>query len=253
MVNYSRGGVAQLRVTFLNHPDGVPVDPVSVTLRVLSEDTPVTGPHTWPGGAVERDLPGLFHYDWAIPADLPLGDYTAEWKGTISGSLRTGYELLTVVDGPVVDPGQPAAWASVQDVKTATGVDVDAVTVTRAQYAIDVACGRTFADAPRVSPRDRGWLRLATAYQAAWLTAQPDMWERMDLVETGGSAAAMSGTATWLTVAPMARRALQRVSWLRSRSLRVRSAFQDDIPVVVGGALAESGDDDQVWSPMGGR
>jgi hypothetical protein len=47
-------------------------------------------------------------------------------------------------------------------------------------------------------------------------------------------------------LAPLAKRALGRVSWLRSRSLHVRSPFQDGLgPLST--AVIDSDDDDGGW------
>lgn len=145
-------------------------------------------------------------------------------------------------------------WATADDVHSATGVTVEAAHVTQAQSTIEVACGRMADEESRIRARDLGWLRLAVAYQAAWLSAQPDMWERMNLTATGGSgSSAMTGTSDWLTVAPMARRALDRVSWMRSRSLHVKSSFLDGLPPVSAVPTAETNDEWELWRPMGGR
>ncbi|MCA1694508.1 MAG: hypothetical protein LC749_07155, partial [Actinobacteria bacterium] len=64
MSDYAQGGIAHFTATFLDHPQGSPVDPTSITLSVLQNSTPIAGPWTYPGTIV-RDLVGLYHYDWS--------------------------------------------------------------------------------------------------------------------------------------------------------------------------------------------
>lgn len=254
MANYPQGSIAELRVTFLDRPNGVPVDPTVISLSIYNDVSAlVAGPFTYPA-QVHRELAGLYGYDWSVPEDLALGEYTAEWRATISGSVRTGYELFSVTEGAVVTPGQPLAWATTEDVERITGVVVSSAVVSQAQAAIEVHSGRTYAARDRTGTRDQGWLKYAVAYQAAWLPSQPDYAQRMDLTGVTGPGAATGTvplTSTGMVLAPMARWALKRVSWLKSRSLHVRSPFVDDSGS--GRFLNEADDDLFRWAPIGGR
>jgi len=138
-------------------------------------------------------------------------------------------------------------WATVADVLNYTGKTVDGTAVTMAQANIDLVAGRLPADAERIGARDQHWLKLAVAYQAAWLPAQPDAFERLDVTSTGQSSA--SGDDEWLVLAPFAKWALKRVSWLKSQSLRVKTAYEDsDVAQVVYGDDGDPG----TWTPIGG-
>jgi hypothetical protein len=57
MSDYAQGGIAHLVVEFLDHPQGQPVDPTSISLQILQGSTPIAGPWTYPGTIV-RDLTG---------------------------------------------------------------------------------------------------------------------------------------------------------------------------------------------------
>jgi len=140
------------------------------------------------------------------------------------------------------------SWATVEDTTTMTGVTVTAAQLAQAQIVIDIFSGRTYAAEPRTGSRDKGWLKAAVAYQAAWITAQPDLFKRMDLTAVPGAAPV---TGTGMVLAPMAKFALKRVSWLKSRSLHVRSPFLDGSGHVTN-PLSEASDDAFAWSPMGG-
>lgn len=250
---HARGAAAEFRVTFYVEAGGNPVDPSQVALTIYKDGAVVAGPYAYPD-TITRDLVGVYHRVWLVPADAELGDdYTAAWSATIAGAVRSGYESFAVVDGGAVVPGLPGSWATVADVYRATGTAVTDAVLAQAQSTIDVAAGRTYAAAPRTGARDVGWLRLAVAYQAAWLTAQPDMFVRMDITSTGGSGdSAVAGAAGWLTLAPMARRALNRCSWIRSRSLHVRSEFLDGPAGRSPDPTAEVNDSYESWTPLGG-
>jgi hypothetical protein len=141
------------------------------------------------------------------------------------------------------------AWATPQQVD-ATGVAVTQQQLAQAQASIEMFCNRIYADTPRIRPRDVHWLGQAVAYQAAWEAGQYDLNTRLDAnqVQQDGIVANLNERA--MTLGPRAKQALQRVSWMRSRTLHVRSPFESGRG---GGAvLAEASDDQQTWSPMGG-
>ncbi|MEV6648064.1 hypothetical protein [Amycolatopsis sp. NPDC051371] len=117
----------------------------------------------------------------------------------------------------------PDTWASAADVLTYTGETVTDDAMPRAQAVIDIESGRLFEDAERIGSRDRYWLKLATAYQAAWQKDQPDEFVRLDVKGTGSGQGSQEGNDSWLTLGPHAAQALRRVSWLGSGSLHVRA------------------------------
>lgn len=116
------------------------------------------------------------------------------------------------------------SWATAGDVLTYANATVDDATVLRAQATIDVHSARIYADKDMTSDRDQYWLKLAVAYQAAWLPAQPDAFQRLEVTEAGGATNRTMFTEQALVLSPNARWALKRVSWLKSRSLHVRAA-----------------------------
>ncbi len=138
----------------------------------------------------------------------------------------------------------PDTWATVADVKTYAKATVDEDELLSAQAVIDTYAGRLPMDADRVGARDKYWLKLAVAYQAAWQPAQPDQFERQDITSTGGGQSTQ-GTETWLTLAPHAAQALRRVSWIGSGSLHVRAPAEavDRRRDVYG----DDGDDPGTW------
>jgi hypothetical protein len=139
-------------------------------------------------------------------------------------------------------------WATAADVLSLTDATVTDAQLTQANAAIELHAGRLYTEAAaRTGTRDLEWMRRACAYQAAWMLAQPDMFQRIDftqVAEGGGRPVPLKDHG--LVLAPLAKRALGRVSWLRSRSLHVRSPFQDGLgPLST--AVIDSDDDDGGW------
>lgn len=216
MTTYYQGEDAYFTSEFRTTPGGDHTNPTALSLSFLDDDgTLIAGPFVPP--AVVRVSTGLYAYTWHIPADLTPGAYTAAWSATVAGNPGIGYESFSVLPGGAIDPGVSGCWATVQDVLTFTGETVDGTTLLRAQAIIDLHSSRTYAQLDGIGTRDRGWLKYATAYQAVWMKAQPDLYARLDLT-TAPDVGSLA--ADGLTLAPLAARALRRLSWMRSRSLR---------------------------------
>jgi len=114
-----------------------------------------------------------------------------------------------------------APWATVADIQTATGRVVDDVTRSLSAQSIEMHTG-LIEEVERVdiTDRDRYWLKLAVCYQAVWLSAQPDYLERLAVgsASQDGQSAAM-GNPDWLTLSPMARKCIRRLSWRGVRTV----------------------------------
>jgi len=143
------------------------------------------------------------------------------------------------------------AWATPQQVIDLTGVTVSDAQLTQAQGSIETFCNRIYADTARIRTRDAYWLGRAVAYQAAWEVGQYDLSTRLDAnqIQQDGVVANLNEKA--MTLGPRAKQALQRCSWMRGRTIHVRSAFEDG-QRGYGSVLAESSDEQHHWTPMGG-
>lgn len=142
-------------------------------------------------------------------------------------------------------------WATTVDVLSLTGATVTDTELTQANGVLELHVGRLYVDAiTRTGSRDAEWLRRACAYQAAWMLAQPDMYQRLDITSTGNGTGSVALTDHALVLAPLAKRALVRVSWLRSRSLHVRSAATDGLGPLSADPLAEGNDSYEPWAPI---
>jgi hypothetical protein len=144
-----------------------------------------------------------------------------------------------------------SAWATPQQVIDITGVTVTDAQLGQAQASIEMFANRTYPDTDRIRARDLYWLRMAVAYQAAWEQGQFDLNTRLDAnqVQQDGIVANLDARA--MTLSPRAKQALQRCSWMRSRTIHVRAPFEDG-QHAYGSVLADAGDEDLPWTPMGG-
>ncbi|MFI5687897.1 hypothetical protein [Streptomyces sp. NPDC051636] len=143
------------------------------------------------------------------------------------------------------------AWATAQDVIDCTGVSVTDQQLAQAQAAIEVFTNRIYADTARVRTRDLYWLGRAVAYQAAWLAGQFGLETRMDATQIQQDQVSTTLQGDGLVLAPMAARALRKVSWMRSRTVHVRSAVEGSGPRL-GDPLTDAADDSLVWAPYHG-
>ncbi|MGW5175900.1 hypothetical protein ACWERY_16250 [Streptomyces sp. NPDC004082] len=142
------------------------------------------------------------------------------------------------------------AWATAQQVTDTTGVTVTDAQLARAQAAIEVFSNRIYPDQDRMRTRDLYWLGQAVAYQAAWQAGQFGLETRLDATQIQQDQVSSTLTGDGLVLAPMARRALNRVSWMRSRTVHIRSAIEGAGPV--GNVLAEGADEALPWTPYYG-
>jgi hypothetical protein len=144
-----------------------------------------------------------------------------------------------------------AAWASAQDVIDATGVSVTDQQLVQAQKAVEVFSNRIYPDGERMRTRDLYWLGQAVAYQAAWLAGQFGLETRLDATQIQQDQVSTTLTGDGLVLAPMAARCLRRVSWMRSRTVHIRSAIEGAGPIV-GDPLTDGSDDRMAWTPQPG-
>ena len=143
------------------------------------------------------------------------------------------------------------AWATAQKVIDVTGVTVTDQQLAQAQDDIEIFTGRVYDDTPRIRTRDLYWLGRAVARQAAWQAGQFGLETRLDATQIQQDQVSTTLTGDGLVLAPMAVRALRKVSWMRSRTVHIRSAVEGSGPLV-GNALSDSADDSMVWAPYRG-
>ena len=115
------------------------------------------------------------------------------------------------------------AWATVAETLTYTKLTVTSADIDAAQFMVEL-----FADVTEdatISTKNLRLLKMAVAYQAAWISDHPDIFTHVDvstMLQDGiqfTNAHANAGV-----LAPMAKRAIDRLSWKRNRSIRVKRA-----------------------------
>jgi len=117
------------------------------------------------------------------------------------------------------------AWATTAETLSYTGIAVGQDNIDAAQVMIEIFADVTEAssDAGNISPKNLRLLKLAVAYQAAWMTSQPDLFTRTDVgLMTQDGISFTSPHANSGVLAPMAKRAIDRLSWRRNRNQRIR-------------------------------
>lgn len=113
------------------------------------------------------------------------------------------------------------AWATEAEALALTGVTVSAAVLTQAQGVVELFSGITEDNTTELKTSSVRMLRAAVAYQAAWMVSQVDVTSRTDVsqLDQDGTSFTAAGPDA-LIVAPLARRALERLSWLRKRTTR---------------------------------
>lgn len=117
------------------------------------------------------------------------------------------------------------AWATTAETLSYTNIAVSQDTLDSAQAMIELFADVTEASstAGKISAKNLRLLKLAVAYQAAWMTSQPDLFTRSDVgLMTQDGISFTSPHANSNVLAPMAKRALDRLSWRRNRNQRIR-------------------------------
>lgn len=117
------------------------------------------------------------------------------------------------------------AWATTAETLSYTGIAVSQDNIDAAQAMIELFADVTEASsiAGNISAKNLRLLKLAVAYQAAWMTSQPDLFTRTDVgLMTQDGISFTSPHANSDVLAPMAKRAIDRLSWRRNRNQRIR-------------------------------
>ena len=145
-------------------------------------------------------------------------------------------------------------WADEEDIFDIVRREASPEAVALANLMIELFSGAltTSGEAGIISARNLRLLMQATAFQAVWLDAHPDVLEAMDVEgvsQDGLNATYASANAHLL--APLANRCLNRLSWKKA-PLRVRHNRRGRAAVDHGNRDNAVRDDQYVWTPMHG-
>jgi len=114
-------------------------------------------------------------------------------------------------------------WATQSDVATLTGATVDTDSVVQAQAIIELFVGISEQNTTELTTGNARMLKAAVAYQAAWLESQVDVTGRMGVSEIDQDGVTVTpGSPDDLVIAPLAKRAVQRLSWMGRHGIALR-------------------------------
>lgn len=115
------------------------------------------------------------------------------------------------------------AWATEAETLTYTGISVSSANVEAAQAIIELFADVTEDSNDNLSSKNLRLLKMAVAYQAAWMSDHPDVFTHIDvrgMLQDGIQFTNLHANSGVL--APLAKRSLDRLSWKRNRSIRIR-------------------------------
>lgn len=138
-------------------------------------------------------------------------------------------------------------WATTADVLAITGASATSTNLAIAESIIEVYANRTAVASAGMSPRDLGWMKQASAWQARYVTNHPGVGDQTSVQQISQDGVQITYAKEWeITLAPLAARALKNLSWKSDRTQRVPRL---GVPVGMATAvfLAESGDQYQTW------
>lgn len=119
------------------------------------------------------------------------------------------------------------SWVTEADALKYTGETIAPEDLEKASAVITIYAGVT-EDQPTASigARDRLWLAMATAYQAAWMPSKPGLLTQREShadTSTDGTRVARESDSQ-IMLAPLAARTLKNLSWMGTRSTLIPSA-----------------------------
>lgn len=115
-------------------------------------------------------------------------------------------------------------WATVADVAEITGVTVTDAELGYAEFDVNVFANRSPDASAHMTNRDLYWMKLGTAYQAAWRSSQVGLVGRQSvraMSQGGQGGQSVSYRAGWeIVLGPGAARTLRNLSWKADRTKR---------------------------------
>jgi hypothetical protein len=142
-----------------------------------------------------------------------------------------------------------AAWADAADVLLWTGIEVADDAVMRAQDIIELYASTTYV-AVDISPKNLRHLNRAVAYQAGWMSLNPDLYisRDVDSASVDGSSYTPAHESAHL-LAPLARRHIRQLTW-KQAPLRVRRRYGQMDYSELGDRDSAARDDAFLWQRL---
>jgi hypothetical protein len=145
-------------------------------------------------------------------------------------------DLITHEVGPAAAGELPGTWCTVTDVLTFTGRSVTQQDVTNAQVMLEALIHRVWRETDS-GKRDYYWLQRATAWQAMYVNAHPELLTMMDvssISQDGLSITFRQASQSVALYSPMALRILSALFRGSNSTIRLNSAFQKNRPTRAG-------------------
>jgi hypothetical protein len=244
MTQVAQGQSITLTSQWAQYAGGPAVDVSGLTIKITAPDSSVDVATTSTG--ITHPATGVYQYTWPVPAGAVLGDHVAAWNATYLSNPVAASEVVTVLAATA------GTWAQLADVLALTGVTVTQLQLTNANVIIEVFSRRVYGIAnTRTGSRDLEWMKRAVAYQAAWMQGQPDFFTRLDVTTITEGRKSIGLKEQTLMVAPMARMALSRVSWQKTRSVHIRSVWQDGMTPISSDPDSAGNDFYESFTPFG--
>lgn len=175
--------------------------------------------------------PGLYLFAWAVPSTQAADTLSARWQATVGGQPQSSTEFFAVSSA-----GGLGTWCSVGDVLNFTGESVEQIDVTIAQQWLEALVHRVWRSSDS-SRRDYYWLARATAWQALYVNAHPELKTSMDVasISQDGLSITFKGSSQSLAIySPVALRFLSSLFRGSNSTIRFNSAFQKNRLTKVG-------------------
>lgn len=115
------------------------------------------------------------------------------------------------------------AWATISEVLSYTRISVEQEDLDSAQVMIEIFADVVYGQTAQISTKNLRLLKMAVAYQAAWMTEHPDLFTHTDIqsINQDGIFYVHQHENSYL-LAPMARRCIKRLSWNRNKNIKIR-------------------------------
>jgi hypothetical protein len=166
---------------------------------------------------------GVYLFTWAVPADEPTGTYTAIWTATFGAVPDVATESFSVASLA------GRCWCALSDIPALTGQPAPSqASLTAAQSMLEALVHRVWRPTD-VERSDYYWLSRATAWQALYLEAHPELLTMMDVAaisQDGLSITFKSSGAGVQLYSPTAMRFLSALFRGSNTTIRMNSAFQ---------------------------
>lgn len=136
------------------------------------------------------------------------------------------------------------AWCTVSEAEAITGSSPTETNLSRAEEVIFLYTNVTVEASANLNFRDLRLLRNAVAYQAAWELRQPDLYGVTDVSSYSQDGESfVPANADALLLAPFARKCVEQLSWMRSRTVTPNRTRSRSFHL-------ESSDDQHAWYPL---